>query len=64
MDGEGRGEGEAVLLYPDFSTVLVGRYQQGRLQEGRQGWLGGLARHMGVPWPEVVQVEGSCVICR
>ena len=50
----GQMDGEAVVLYPDLKTVLCAQYHAGKMVMGRKGSIGGMSKHLGIPWPQVV----------
>ena len=53
----GQVDGEAVILYPDLKTVLAAQFASGKLVMGWEGRIGGVTRHMGIPWPHVVDLR-------
>ena len=49
----GQMDGEAVVLYPDLKTVLAAHFEAGKLVMGCEGRIGGVSKHLGIPWPQV-----------
>ena len=49
----GQIDGEAVVLYPDLETVLAAQFDAGKLVVGWEGRIGGVSKHLGIPWPQV-----------
>ena len=50
-------DGEAVILYPDLKTVLAAQFASGKLVMGWEGRIGGVTKHLGIPWPHVVDLR-------
>ena len=55
-EATGQMDGEVVVLYPDLTTVLVAQFCAGKMVVGRQGSIGGVSKHLGVPLPQVVDL--------
>ena len=53
----GQMDGEAVVLYPDLKTVLAAQFEAGKLVVGWEGRVGGVSKHLGIPWPQVVDMR-------
>ena len=53
----GQLDGEAVVLYPDLKTVLAAQFDAGKLVMGWEGRIGGVSKHLGIPWPQVVDLR-------
>ena len=55
-EATGQMDGEVVVLYPDLTTVLAAQFCAGKMVVGRQGSIGGVSKHLGVPWPQVIDL--------